>query len=941
MLDKTYQEFYNSVIKVVPKKRIYTDALNTLAFGTDASFYRLTPKIVIKAYNEDEVVTIIKTANRLDIPVTFRAAGTSLSGQGITDSVLVITSHGWEGYEVLDNGNKIKLQPGIRGFRANTYLAKYAKKIGPDPAAIDSAMIGGIIANNASGMYCGTHENAYRTIEDVRLVLSDGTILDTADKASVDSFRKTHKELINRLEAISKRIADNKDLHDKISKKYQIKNTTGFGLNSFIDFNDGVDIFKHLIVGSEGTIAFISNVTLRTVENHPHKALALIIYPNIEIACKAVQKLATLPAFAVELLDRVAIKSVEDSEGVPAFIKTISDESCMLLVETKGATKDELNKNTSAIAEGIKEFKAELPYIFTDDPKEQAVLWKARKEIFPTIAGMRASGTTPLIEDICFHIDDLAAATLDLHKVFAEHGYQDAAIYGHALAGNLHFVFNQNFSDCCELERYRKFMDAIAKLVVEKYNGSLKAEHGTGRNMAPFVRKEWGEDAYAIMEEIKDIFDPKGIINPGVMVNKDEEIHLKNLKPLPAARSIIDKCLECGFCEAGCVSEGLTLSPRQRVSIFRNIEDLKASGQEPHLAAELCKSFQYNGLDTCATDSLCSLRCPVKVDTGKMVKIIRNEQNSKSGERTAMWIATHMAGITSFGRGALNFLYVIRNILGKKTFGALAKFFRTISFNKIPFWNEHSPKGAKKIDTVHPNLISDKKMVYFPSCITRSMGVSKSYCKEVEVTEITKKLITKAGYQIIYPDNLNSLCCGMSFSSKGFVEAGKKASDTLQAALLKASENGKYPILCDMSPCLYTMRTNMEGVLKLYEPAEFAQEYLMPYLDIKPLDTKVSVFAVCSAKKLSVDTTLYNLAKQCAKEVTVIDSNCCGFAGDRGFSFPELNAHGLRNLKAQASGSESGYATSRTCEIGLSYHSGIEFKSIYYLIDKCSSPKNV
>ena len=939
MLSKNYKIFYDQIVKVIPRKRILTDQLHLRALGTDASFYQRIPQIVVKAYNEDEIVAIIKTANTLEIPLTFRAAGTALSGQSITDSVLVIASHGWEDYEILDNGNKIKLQSGIRGARANIYLSKYGKKIGPDPASIESAMISGIIANNASGMYCGTFENAYQTIEDVRLILSDGTILDTADPESVASFRKTHKELINRIENIVKNITNDPELYAKIQKKYSIKNTTGFGLNSFIDFSDPVDIIKHLIVGSEGTIAFISSVTLRTVDDHPNKGLALIIYPEIESACKAVQLLDKLPAYAVELLDRVAIKSVEDMKGVPAYLKTLRDNCCMLLVETKAPTKEELLENTKAISEGISSIPTELPYFFSEDAAEQTILWKARKGVFPTIAGMRKSGTTPLIEDVCFPMKHLAEATLDLHTIFMEQGYPEAAIYGHALAGNLHFVFNQNFSNPKELKKYSNFMDAVVNLVVDKYDGSLKAEHGTGYNMAPFVAKEWGEKAFNIMKEIKEIFDPKNIINPGVMVNKDSTIHLKNLKPLPSTREIVDKCLECGFCEGTCVAEGLTLSPRQRVSIFRTIEKLRETKQEPHIAAELSKNFQYNGLDTCATDSLCALKCPVNIDTGKLVKVIRNEQHSPFNNKVALAIVNNMSTITSLGRVGLDLLYFTRLLTGKRVFGSVAKGLRTISFGLIPLWNEHFPRGAKKINTSVSNISSDRKVVYFPSCITRTMGVTKSYSKEVELTELTKKLLTKAGYEIIYPEKMNSLCCGMAFSSKGFVEAGKKASGELKEALLLASANNKYPILCDMSPCLYTMVNNMGDTLKLYEPAKFAKEYLLPYLDITPSKEKVSVFAVCSSKKMTVDTTLYDLARLCSTDVTVIDSNCCGFAGDRGFLLPELNAHGLRKLKKQAADSDKGFATSRTCEIGLSYHSGIEFKSIYYLLDQCSKAK--
>lgn len=941
MINGIYKQFVERILKVVPSDRVLHDELSLLAFGTDASFYRLLPKVVVKARNEEDIVAILAAAHDLNIPVTFRAAGTSLSGQSISDSVLVIVSHGWDKYQILNDAAQIRLQVGIRGIRANQYLAKYGRKIGPDPASTDSAMIGGIINNNASGMSCGTHENSYRTIADARIILPDGTVLDTGNEESVKSFRRSHKEMLERLENISKRIAANPALKEKIVKKYSIKNTTGYGLNTFVDYTDGIDIIKHIIVGSEGTLAFLSDVTLNTVVNPKFKATSLIIFPTIGIACEAVQVLRHEPVSAVELLDRQSLKSVEAAPGVPPFIKTLPDGCCALLVETQTLTQEELNKNVDEITESIKHIETTLPFIFTTDPREQAAFWKIRQEALPTVAGLRKTGTTAVIEDVCFPVDTLAKAVTDLREVLHRNHYDDAGIFGHALAGNLHFMFNQDFQTQSEIDRFHKFMDEIAEVVVDKYDSSMKAEHGTGRNIAPYVRKEWGDEAYAIMQEIKSIFDPKGILNPGVILNEDPNIHVSNLKPNPATHELVDKCMECGFCESKCVAEGLTLSPRQRVAVYREIHSLKTTGQEPHRAAELQKNYQYYGMDTCATDSLCAMRCPVKVDTGKMIKVLRSQTNSKCSEKIAMTLANNIKCVTSLGRFGLSALYYIRVVLGKRLFGAIARGLRTITFGLVPLWTEPFPKGNRHSTFSKPvakvNEGEENNIVYFPSCITRTMGTAYSYSKEVEITELTKRLLTKAGYNIIYPKNLDKLCCGMAFSSKGFVDAGKKLSDELEAALLEASQGGKYPVLCDMSPCLYTMHSNMDGgALKLYEPAEFADKFLLPRLNIRQSDEKVAVFSVCSAKKLAVDQTLANIARACAKEVVVVDSNCCGFAGDRGFLLPELNKHGLRYLKEQVYGCDSGYATSRTCEIGLSHHSGLEFKSILYLLDRCS-----
>lgn len=936
MLTKNYQLLYQQLILVVDSKRIFHDPLQTLAFGTDASFYRLIPKMVIKAKNEEEVSFILKESSKLDIPVTFRAAGTSLSGQAISDSVLVIAGNHWKNFSIYKDGLKIKLQPGLTGDKVNSLLTPYGRKIGPDPASINAAMIGGIAANNASGMCCGTAENSYKTVDSMRIILADGFVLDTSSEESKEQFRQTHPQLIQEITDMVADVAANKELSERIANKFRMKNTTGYSLNALVDFNDPFEVIQHLMIGSEGTLGFIAEITYKTVVEHPFRASSLMIFPDTETACAAVSLLKSTPVSAVELMDRAGLRSVEDQAGMPAYLKTLGLTACAILVETRATQYEQLNRQITEILKTVQSIPSEIPVQFTDLPLECALLWKIRKGLFPSVGAMRETGTTVIIEDVAFPVYRLAEATLDLQKLFKKWGYHEAVIFGHALEGNLHYVFTQDFGSQSEVDRYANFMAEVAEMVVAKYDGSLKAEHGTGRNMAPFVEMEWGYEAFGLMKRIKQIFDPKNLLNPGVILNNDPEAHLKNLKPIPAANEKIDKCIECGFCEPTCVSAELTLTPRQRIVVYREMASLAKSGHEPHIAASLAKAFQYSGNETCATDGLCASACPVKIDTGKLIKTLRTEEignNQKSG----VWIADRMAGTTATVRTALLTVGFFHSILGTSMMKGISGGMRKLSGNRIPLWNEFMPLGSKRINT-NQGLKSAKKVVYFPSCINRSMGVSKEHKHEKQLSEKMLALLNKGGFEVIYPENLNALCCGMAFSSKGYTEAGTKKSNELEVALLKASENGKYFVLFDMSPCLYTMKENMKSDIKLYEPVEFILEHLLPHLDIKPVDETITVFPVCSMKKMGIDNRLAELARLCAKEVIVADTNCCGFAGDRGFTYPELNKHGLANLNNQLPETvKHGYSTSRTCEIGLSLHTGISHKSIVYLVDQVSS----
>ncbi|WP_347081233.1 FAD-linked oxidase C-terminal domain-containing protein, partial [Bacteroides uniformis] len=306
-----------------------------------------------------------------------------------------------------------------------------------------------------------------------------------------------------------------------------------------------------------------------------------------------------------------------------------------------------------------------IPVRFTDRPEEYSKYWAIRSGIFPSVGGTRQPGTTCLIEDIAFHIEDLPEATAELQQLIARHGYNDACIYGHALEGNYHFIINQSFSTQAEVKRYEDLMNDIKTLVVDKYDGSLKAEHGTGRNMAPFVRHEWGDDAYKAMKAVKELFDPQGLLNPGVIFNDDPQCHIKNFKPLPllvmsdkrqATSLVADKCIECGFCEVNCLSCGFTLSSRQRIVLQREISRLKQSGEDPTRLALLEKQYRYPGNQTCAGDGLCSMSCPMGINTGDLTHIIRQEALPKGslGYKAGDFVANHFAGVKSALRPVLS-----------------------------------------------------------------------------------------------------------------------------------------------------------------------------------------------------------------------------------------------------------------------------------------------
>ncbi|SUQ30492.1 D-lactate dehydrogenase, Fe-S protein [Vibrio vulnificus] len=937
----TYQKLAAVFATRIEQERIITQEAKRLAYGTDASFYRLVPKIVLRLKDLQEVIFAIQSCRELHVPCTFRAAGTSLSGQAVSDSVLITLTDDWRGHEIVDDGNKIILQPGVIGADANRYLAPFQRKIGPDPASINTCKIGGIAANNASGMCCGTAQNSYRTVDSMKIVFSDGTILNTADEASIAAFKQSHASLVSGIEALCQQVADNKELSDKIKHKYRLKNTTGYALNALVDYQDPIEVIEHLMIGSEGTLGFIAEITYNTVIEHPNKASALLVFATIEEACRAVTTLSKLPVAAVELMDGRALRSVADKAGMPSFIPSLDLEAAAILVESHASCQTTLDLQCKSVMDALAEYTIIESVPFTSDAATVATLWGIRKGMFPAVGAVREVGTTVIIEDVAFPVENLANGVRDLQALFDRFQYGEAIIFGHALEGNLHFVFTQGFDSQTEIDRYGKFMDEVAELVAVKYQGSLKAEHGTGRNMAPYVELEWGREGYQLMQQIKTIFDPQGLLNPGVIINDNPHSHIENLKPMPAADPLVDRCIECGFCEPVCPSRTLTLSPRQRIVLYRELQRRERAGEKTQ-ASELEKVFEYQGIDTCAATGLCADRCPVGINTGDLVKKLRTAKYQKFTP-IAKWTADHFSTTTAIARNGLRANQLASKVIGAPTVGKLTNGLRSLTKGSTPIWYPEYPTANQHSlgSSAFPITATEKKVVYMPSCASRNMGQQADAPDQRPLTEVTLSLIKKAGYEVIIPAQLSNQCCGMPYDSKGMNELATNKARQLEEVLWQASREGTYPVLMDTSPCAKRSIEQFSQPMEVLEPTGFVSKYLLPHLDITPLNETVMLHVTCSSRRMGLENAMITLANACASRVIVPEHiQCCGWAGDKGFTTPELNAAAVHPLKAQVpSDCQRGFSNSRTCEIGLSHHSGIPYQSILYLVDDASYPR--
>lgn len=929
-----YAAVYQDLCQHLGEAAVSNDPVRRFAWSTDASYFRIVPEIVVHADNLAQAKHTLAVARQHQVPVTFRAAGTSLSGQAIGEGILLILGHdGFRNIKVSADNQQITLGVAVIGADANAVLKPLDKKIGPDPATLASAMVGGIVSNNASGMCCGTAQNSYQTIASAKLLFADGTQLDTGCESSKQAFLQSHGDLLTSLTTLAKQTRSNEVLTQRIRKKYAIKNTTGYSINALVDFDDPFELINHLIVGAEGTLAFVEEVTYHTVDEAKFKASAMAVFFNMVDAASAIPPIIGDSVAAAELLDWASIKAVMGKKGMPDWLNTLPEGAAILLIESRANDEHTLATYTQDVIEKLAHINTERPITFSRDAAVYSKYWAMRSGLFPIIGGERPKGSSVIIEDVAFNVAHLAEAAADLTALFNKHGYPEGVIYGHALAGNFHFIITPTFASQADIDRFQGFMQDVADMVIHRYDGSMKAEHGTGRAVAPFVEMEWGSDAYTLMKRIKHIFDPQGLLNPGVILNDDDTVHVKNIKPCPVVDDFVDKCIECGFCEKTCPTSALNFSPRQRIATLREIERLEQSGDKAG-AAEMRAAAKYDVVDTCAACQLCTIACPVDNSMGQLVRKLRTPYISTTEQKVLDFQAKHFGAVNQVISSGFDVLGVIHKITGDGITQALMKTGRLIS-KEVPYWNPDFPKGGK-LPKPSPAKVEQETVVYFPACGGRTFGPTPKDPDNTTLPEVVVTLLERAGYNVITPQKTRDLCCGQMWESKGDFSNADTKRQQLIDTLIALSDGGKLPIIVDALSCTYRTITGNSQV-HVTDLVEFMHDTLLTKLTINK-KANIALHLGCSARKMKLEPKMQAIADACSTQVTLpAGITCCGYAGEKGLYKPEINASALRNIKKLIPVAvNEGYYANRMCEVGLTQHSGISYRHLAYLLEECS-----
>jgi D-lactate dehydrogenase len=680
---------------------------------------------------------------------------------------------------------------------------------------------------------------------------------------------------------------------------------------------------------------------METVPLPARTTVSWLHFDGIEAATEPVPALVEAGATAVELMVAPALMvAAQNIAGAPQDWLELPPTSAALLVEFGADTDGELDKLVAGAEELLREHALIKPPDFNRDEERVEVSWTVREGLHGLIGRFRAPGTSLIIEDVCVPPERIAESARDIQALLTEHGFLPG-VAGHTSAGNLHFMLTPDFSKQEDTDRYEAFMEELVALILDEYDGSLKAEHGTGLNMSPYVEREWGERATELMWRAKALADPDGVLAPGVVLNRDQGAHLRNLKQIPEIEEIATTCVECGFCEPVCPSRHLTTTPRQRIVIRREMARQPVGSP---VQRALLEQYEYDGIETCAVDGTCQIACPLGIDTGALIKQFRAQEHTASAQPRAAGVARRWASAERTARAGLRV-----GTLAAPLMRAGANAARSLlSDELVPSWPRNMPPPAPA--NLPRTSREGAAAVYMPACVNRIFGPA-SNGSGLPLPEAMVALSARAGMPVWIPDDVAGNCCSVPWTSKGYTQGAAQMANRTVSSLWRWSGEGELPIVVDASTCSHGLADELSGLseenqerhgkLEILDSVAWVKR-LLPNLEIPVKLESVAVHPTCSTRHQGLERDLRGIAQSMADRVVQpIRATCCGMAGDRGMLHPELTASATAEEATELAGSrhDAYLCSNRTCEIGLQRATGAAYESFVIPLERISRPR--
>ncbi|MCD6146241.1 MAG: FAD-binding oxidoreductase [Methanosarcinales archaeon] len=827
---------------------VYTDTPTLYCYSTDASIYQIIPSAVVCPVDASDVSLCVTAARKLGIPVTARTAGTNLAGSCLGEGIILDLSKNMNnitGIHEKDGEFFVDVQPGVIVDSLQAYLKEKGLFLPSDPSSSEICMIGGNLGTKASGARAVKYGTTDHYVTDVEFVSAEGEIVDTALEKTIPD------RISSRLSALKERLLSDGDVITRLESKKGIKTASGYNIRALLDYERISDIIAHLMSGSVGTLGIFTRIRLKVLPIVSGTSISAIYFRNLYDAGDAVQYIKKLDPVKIEMMDSISLAIVgsEHDMDIPA-------NACALFVEFEG---DDRRSRIDDLERLINE-KYDTYRIFSesDDEKVQERIWAVRKALVPTLTNYDEHiKPDAFIDDVAVAVSDLAPLIGDLHRIFEEYNII-SAIYGHAGSGNLHIRPMLNLNDQKNIDLLPELVNRVYETVF-KYNGTMTGEHGMGRLRTMFLEKEWGEQIYNYMRQIKEIFDPDDILNPDVMFS-DRHITEDIKYPAKYVNKFEERCINCGYCKSVCpISTTLKGESGSRCFLqlvrFRNLDN--PTPDESHHAQQM--------LHTCLGCLRCATRCPSHASVGEL---LFSQKNPPFYIRRTMRAWAHDS--TRFRRYAW-------------FAGRIASSAARIMFDR------NLPKPRKK-------PLAFKDIMQNPDApnVAVFVGCASMFLDD-RVFDSMVRVLTASGFNVFVPEQQ---CCGLPMIEEGMYDLVK---ETARANVIAFSDEKYDAIVTACASCTMMLKRFGE-LLADDELGDAAARVSSITYDIGEFLVRFADDRLFSGKKLDIRAAYHNpchldaagvkggeiLERIVSDSVELVDG-CCGGAGVYGFLHSDIS----------------------------------------------------